>query len=402
MCEITILFLSLWSLFSVKGNIGDVLFLLLTSILLIACSIATKRYGRRKKVDTSFVRMACILTAVSILVAYPYGQMKNVFMTVLCSIPAFLGMYYIGRVQIYRLKIVGFASLLLIPALLMATRILGKPIENTTTYLSIGNHLLTVALLMFLLPFAMGFCFRTEVDNPFAAKQTALPLNQIALLAWVVVVATLAGIVNNEYGSVLVIGASASVLFLIYGRNLFSKLGFSLSCVVAMIGILIMSEKVMQRWTIFVNLEKAAEEFPMEAQPVKYIIDIAPLYGLFGLGNGTLSKSIYPNITSDYVISGLLCNCGLLFTLLVVVLYIVVILKLLRISTETDYDRIVIETVAIMIFIMGFLTIAGALGSFLLSGVGMPFVSVAQSVNVVLFALMGLVLSIKERGAFRC
>lgn len=398
MCEFTIFLMSLWNLFSVKKAIEDVVFLVLTTVLLMGFSIAAKKYSTKKQVDTSFIRMACVLSGVGLLVAYPYGETKSIFTTILLSIPAFVGMYFVGKLQIHRWKIGGFLSLVFIPVLLLLTRICGEPIKDTTSYLKVGGHVLTLALLMLLLPLAMAFCFRTEVDNPFASKQTSLPINQIVLLGWTVVIAVLAGVVNNEYGTVLIICGSAAILFVMYGRNLVTKFGFFLSCIGAMLGVMLISEKFMQRFTIFIDIKAAVENFPMEAQPVKYIIDIAPFYGLFGLGNGVLSNQIYSNITSDYVISAILCNCGMIFTILVIIVYVMLIMKLLKINTETDYDRVVVETIAIMIFIMGFLSVAGVIGSFLLVGVGMPFVSAAKSINTVLAGLMGLVLAIKERG----
>lgn len=402
MYEIAVVFMSLWAYVSTKRE--DAMYLLFTTLLLLAVLLAVRLYGYWRDVDVSFVQLAYALTACSILLAYPYREIGQVAKTVQYSVVGLVGMYLIGKLKIYRWKIVGLGCVLLVPVLLLVTRVKGEAINGCYVSIGSGQSVLTLGLLLMLVPIAIAYLIRNEVDNPRRMVVNALPVNQIVLLAWTVAVAFLAGVVNNEYATVLIVCGTSGLMFLFYGRNVLTKAGFAAACLLAMAGVMAISTKVRTRWCIFTNIEKAYATSGMEqeAAPVKYILDTATTYGLFGIGNGELSKKVYANLTSDYAISGYLYNCGLLFTLLLIVITVLLIVKLLRMNTDTVYDRIVVEVTAIMLILMTVLSVAGPISACLMAGIGTPFSSVVKSLNVALFANLGLVLSIREEGGEKC
>lgn len=395
MNEIAIISIALWAYVSVQAEYMDMLQLAIVTLLLLMYSVAVRLVSRIMDIDSSVLRIVLVLNAIGMLVGYSYGEIGEVLETVFYSGIAFIVVWVIGKLGLYRFKIIGLGCLVLMVALLLLTRIIGTAKNNA--YLSMGDHVLTIGLLLLLMPFANAYLLTNEVErNTVSVK--SLPLNQIFMLIFTLIIAGIAGFLNNDYGTVLLICGVSGILFLIYGRNLLTKFLLSAITLFGTGVITLASEKVRRRILIVTDIHEAMKKIATEAQPVKYIQDTVRYFGWYGIGNGELSEKVFKNVTSDYVWSGLLFNTGLLFSVLTIVLFILLIAKILKIDVANTYDRVIADSYAIVIGLMVLFPFAGCLGILPLSGIGTAFISVAKTVNIALIMLLGIIMEIERKG----
>lgn len=386
MYELFVIILGVWAGITIKTSFLEVLMLIAATTLLIWEMKLAKEY------EITIARDVLLLFAVSMVLAYSYGSIKSIPTTLLAGSVMFLLMYFVGKSRFYHWRIVGFMAVCLIPILLIATRMFGTPVENTQSYIYIGSFL-TLAWILLLLPFAIGFFLRSEIKLPCCKK--SISLNHLVMILWMAVNAYISGVINSEYGTALVICGTTAIMFFIYGKYWIGKGVFCLLAFGAVSIVLKISLKVRIRFAIFENVKEALQMYKAEAEPVIRVLDTAPLYGLWGLGHGAFQIKTAIN---DYVISCLLMNYGIVFTVLVVCVLVVFIVKICLIKTKDAKDQVLVETYGAMLFVMAFLGIAGPINSFVLTGVGIPFLSVSGSINSCLLGGLGMVIALKEKG----
>lgn len=217
------------------------------------------------------------------------------------------------------------------------------------------------------------------------------------MILWMAANTYIAGVLNSEYGTALILCGTCAVMFFLYGKYWIAKTSFCLLVYWAATRILDKSLKARIRFMIFRDAKEALRLYEAEAEPVIRVLDTAPLYGLWGLGHGAFQNK---TATSDYVISCLLMNYGIIFAVLVVSILVVFIVKICLIKTRDTKDQVLVESYAAMLFVMTFLGLAGPINSFVLTGVGLPFLSVSGSINSCLLGGLGLVTALKEKGAY--
>lgn len=385
--ECIVIILGLWAAITVKASLGELMMLLLTTALLLWGVKTAKKY------ELKLLQSVLFLFAVSMVLAYSYGAVNKIAITLVSGSAMFLLMYLIGKSSFYQWRIVGFAAVCLIPILLICTRIFGIPVKNTESYISIGPFL-TLAWILLLLPFAIGFFLRNEIRLPCFSN--SISVNHLFMVFWMAANAYVSGVINSEYGTALIICGTTAVMFFIYGKFWIAKGVFCLLAFWAVKKVLEVSLKARIRFAIFENAKEALQLYKAETEPVIRVLDTAPLYGLWGLGHGTFRAR---TAISDYVISCLLMNYGILFAVIVVSVLVVFIVKICLIKTRDTKDQVIVETFGVMLFVMAFLGIAGPINSFVLTGVGLPFLSVSGSLNSSLLGGLGLVIALREKGA---
>ena len=388
MYELIVTAIGLWALFTVEASFEEILLLVITTVLLV-CEIKIA-----KKYEIEIVRNVVLLFSVSMLLAYSYGEIQKIPITLLAGGFLFLMMYFIGKTRFYKWRIVGFATVCFIPILLVCTRVLGEPVVNTDSYISIGPFL-TLAWILLCFPFAMGFFLRNEVKLPWISN--VISLNHVFMLVWMVVNAYLAGVINSEYGTALILYGATTVVFLLHGKYWFAKGLFCLFSVFAATKVVEKSIKAHIRFAIFQNIKEALQLYEAEAEPVIRVLDTAPLYGLWGLGHGSFQNR---TAISDYVISCLLMNYGLVFSVIVICILMIFIVKICLIKTKDSKDQVLVDSYVAVLFVMTFLGLAGPMNSFVLTGVGLPFLSISGSINSCLLGGLGLVIALKEEGEY--
>lgn len=386
MHEFLVIILGIWAGTTIKASFSEVIMLVLTIGVLVFGMVFAKKY------EIKVVRYVLLLTTVSMVLAYSYGVIAKILVTLLAGSVLFFAMYLFGKSNFYQWRIVGLMAVCLIPIMLLCTRIFGTPVPKTDSYISIGPFL-TLAWILLLLPLAMGFFLRNEIKLPWC--KNFISLNHAMMVLWMAVNAYIAGVMNSEYGTAMIICGVTGIMFLLYGKYWFAKGTFCLLAVLAASKVLENSLKARIRFEMFQDIKGAFQLYPSEAEPVMRIVDTAQVYGLWGLGHGTFQNGA---ATNDYAISCLMMNYGLVFTMIVVSILMIFIVRICLIKTKDDKDRVMVETYGVILLVMTFLGIAGPMNSFVLTGVGTPFLSVSGSMNSCLLGGLGMVIALKEKG----
>ena len=123
--------------------------------------------------------------------------------------------------------------------------------------------------------------------------------------------------------------------------------------------------------------------------------------GWFGvdLSNGALKLGFFPEVHTDFVLSGITEEIGLFGLFIIVILFITILARILRISRRIVNAQYHLFTlgVAIMIFIAFIINAYGVSGIIPIKGIAVPFLSYGGSGVLSLGIALGLVLSISTQ-----
>lgn len=127
--------------------------------------------------------------------------------------------------------------------------------------------------------------------------------------------------------------------------------------------------------------------------------------GLFGVGIGqSVQKTGYlPEPYTDFIISILGEELGLIGVLLVVSLFVFLILRmyLVGIRAKDPFGSLLCIGIATMLLVQGFINLGGVVGLLPITGVTFPFISYGGSSTLVLTISIGLVLNVSATEKIR-
>ena len=111
---------------------------------------------------------------------------------------------------------------------------------------------------------------------------------------------------------------------------------------------------------------------------------------------GTSSVTALPVKTSDLVYPALIQRCGMIFALLVFIIFILMWLEGMKamVRKEDRYHQAVAAGIVIMLFLQALIIIAGSTGLCPLTGITLPFISSGGSSLLVCFVMTGLLITI--------
>ena len=123
-----------------------------------------------------------------------------------------------------------------------------------------------------------------------------------------------------------------------------------------------------------------------------------------GIGNGELKLGFLSDVHTDFVLAGIAEETGFLGVLLVMITFLILVWRILRISnrieakTHNDYVfKLFTAGIAILISIETILNIMGIIGLFPLKGLPIPFVSYGGSAIIGFSIAIGMVLMISKK-----
>ena len=209
-------------------------------------------------------------------------------------------------------------------------------------------------------------------------------------------------LIINELGTLMVILLMWIILTLIYSEKLLDSaivLGGTLVTVFGGYGILALvysrvSKKILlgedpsgiskklyqiyfklhERVLIFTDLDKYMDTYKDEAsrQPVK-AREMIMKGGLFG----TTRRTTIPIENSDYAYVGLILRCGIVFAIIVLVLFFVIFCRsLLRsVRMENRFESVVLSGAALGLILPTFINVMGTTNFSFMTGIAVPFIS---------------------------
>ncbi len=399
-----------WTLYSGLTATAEMKsFYLLTVLVLLAAETVMTFAGRKKKNLYSCGTAALILANAGASLAYRMNQVetetvdevshsKQYFEDVILMLIVFGLVYVTVRfTRIYQLKIVNLIIAAALPAVLFITRISGE--ESNGAYISFFG-ILIFAVVLAGYPFAAAFFLAREESRYLHGSVRSMPLNLALFLGYIFIL--YAGcVICNEFGLLLVVGITSTMLFYIRSRNFGTKLLYTAACGVGVLLSGIMIGHIQERIYIWIHLSEITPEDPLagKAESVLYVFRNLPRTGFWGNGLGSIPVSIYPTLNTDHAFVALMLEYSLVFATLILLIGILYVKALLAgCPADSLYDYILNLCCALIIGSIILIHIGSNLGSSITAGIGMPFVSEGSAVNIMLAALTAVHCGIYERG----
>ena len=399
-----------WTLYSGLTATAEMkFFYLLTVLVLLAAETVMTFAGRKKKNLYSCGTAALILANAGASLAYRMNQVetetvdevshsKQYFEDVILMLIVFGLVYVTVRfTRIYQLKIVNLIIAAALPAVLFITRISGE--ESNGAYISFFG-ILIFAVVLAGYPFAAAFFLAREESRYLHGSVRSMPLNLALFLGYTFIL--YAGcVICNEFGLLLVVGITSTMLFYIRSRNFRTKLLYTAACGVGVLLSGIMIGHIQERIYIWMHLSEITPEDPLagKAESVLYVFQNLPRTGFWGNGLGSIPVSIYPTLNTDHAFVALMLEYSLVFATLILLIGILYVKALLAgCHADSLYDYILNLSCALIIGSIILIHIGSNLGSSITAGVGMPYVSEGSTVNIMLAALTAVHCGIYERG----
>jgi len=123
-----------------------------------------------------------------------------------------------------------------------------------------------------------------------------------------------------------------------------------------------------------------------------------------GIGNGELKMGFLSDVHTDFVLSGIAEELGIIGVLSVLILIIILIWRILKIANrlkiETNQDyvfKLFTVGIAILMFLETIFNIMGIIGFFPLKGLPIPFVSYGGSSIIAFSIAIGMILMISKK-----
>lgn len=399
-----------WTLCSGLTTTAEMkLFYFLTLLVLLVSEMVVILIWRKKRNLYSCVTTVLILANVGASLAYRMNQMKTeaadevshseqYFEDMILMIMVFGLVYFIVRfTHIYQLKIVNQIIIAALPVVLVITRISGE--KSGGAYITFFG-ILIFAIVLAGYPFATAYFLSREEKGYLHRGVRSMPLNLVSYLGYTFIL--YAGcVICNEFGLLLVVGITSTLLFYIRSKNFRTKLLYTAVCGAGALLSCILSGHIQERVYILMHLSEITPEHPLagKAESVLYVFRNLPRTGFWGNGLGSIPVSIYPTLNTDHAFVALMLEYSLMFAAIILLISIFYVKALLSgCYADNLYDYIVNLCCALIIGTIILIHIGSNLGSSITAGVGMPYVSEGSAVNIMLAGLTAVHCGIYERG----
>lgn len=289
----------------------------------------------------------------------------------------------------------------------LVTLVLAKSVGNAKNWLSIGGISLQTTELVKL-------CY-VFVAAGLLGTREAPRRSDIAAFYLVTAAEVLLLTAQSEFGTMLLI----LLTFLMFAFLFIPDLRYFAATVVAMAagsGVLVLLGSRLSAWKaagsvlgtnrlarlFLANYEKIANRFIYWLHPEKDALGLgyqllkAKESIVLGGWLGTSSVTELPVKTSDLVYPALIQRCGMLFALLVFMVFILLWLESVRafIRKKDRYHRAVGAGFSFMFFDQTLIIIAGSTGLCPLTGITLPFISSGGTSLVVSFVMVGILIAV--------
>ena len=200
-----------------------------------------------------------------------------------------------------------------------------------------------------------------------------------------------------DFGTGLVIVLSSIIMLFIVGVPLKYFMGLILIGVVGLAGLIISAPYRLERILSFIDPWR--DPLGSGFQGIQSILAVAPS-GLFGLGfNKSIQKHFFlPEPQNDFIFAIICEEMGLIGSILLVVLYICLLRKSIKISIKTNnlYYSFLSLNIGISIFIQAIINICVVIGLLPITGITLPLVSYGGSSLIITLISLGILLNISR------
>ena len=205
-------------------------------------------------------------------------------------------------------------------------------------------------------------------------------------------------IIQPDLGQTILIGFSWIILIFISGINLIFLLSISLIGITVLLYVVFYISKfeyIKNRLLSFFNSESGTHNFQSDKA-----IDSITSGGFFGkgIGEGTLKNRV-PEAHTDYIISVISEEFGVIVIILILVMFLVLIFSILKkVNNEKDNKiKLILIGSASLILIQAMIHIGVNIRLFPTTGMTLPFLSYGGSSIISVSILSGIILNLTKR-----
>lgn len=290
----------------------------------------------------------------------------------------------ICHTKIYRIRALNVLLTVVLPMAMVAARLTGKKVGGS--YLTIFGVML-FGLVLAGFPFVTAALLTMDENRYVGSDVKKMPWN-LALLLLYEGVLFLGCAIVKEYGLLLVIGITGSLLFWLRCKSIWTKVYYSVTCMASALFIALKVGHISKRFEIMMDPVHTSNK--KAAETVLYVFRNLPRTGFWGNSIGDLPRAIYRQLDTDHVTVLLMNDYSVVLAVLVIILVMLLGRWMFKLEPGLcSYDRYLNLTAAIVFSTVVVMHVASNLGSFITAGVGMPFIS-RGSVNVMYGVLAGI------------
>ena len=302
----------------------------------------------------------------------------------------------ICHTKLYRIRVLNVLLAVVLPLAMIGARLTGKKVGGS--YLTIFGVML-FGLVLAGFPFVTAALLTMEEKRYVGSDVKKMPWN-LALLLLYEGVLFLGCAIVNEYGLLLVIGITGSLLFWLRCKSTWTKVCYSFTCMASAVFIALKVGHISQRFEIMMDPVHTSNK--KAAETVLYQFRNLPRIGFWGNSIGDLPRAIYRQLDTDHVTVLLMNDYSVVLAVLVIILMMLFSRWMFKLEPGLcSYDRYVNLTAAIVFTTVLVMHVASNLGSFITAGVGMPFIS-RGSVNVMYAVLAGIHIGLLGKEKYLC
>jgi cell division protein FtsW (lipid II flippase) len=230
--------------------------------------------------------------------------------------------------------------------------------------------------------------------------------------------ATLALVQMSDFGAVLILGFLFIImLYAGFETRLFASIAGIGLMLALLVGLILfftweIPTVIQHRFIAFVDPWSTAE-IVIDGRPAGITIAEGPGYqiqqaiyavvagGLTGTGLGFGSPGYVPLASSDFIFAAIMEELGAVIGIAILVLFIILLLRILRIAMMLPrgqvFERLLLIGIGIHLFTQVFVMVGGTLNVIPLTGVTIPFLSQGGAALMINMMEIGIVLAVAQR-----
>lgn len=290
-----------------------------------------------------------------------------------------------------------FSVILLLPVTIIGARLTGNKIYGSYLYFC---GIMVFGIVLALFPFAASsFMSMKENHYIFSVKRISWDMMGFLLYSFLLYAGCM---LLNEFGLLLILGLTSSVLFWIRCKDMLTKTVYTCACGGGAFLASVRISHINDRVRIWLNPASAFGDQILgeKAESTLYLFRHIYQMGWWGNGIGNLPKSIYRTLDSDHVLITLMNDYSILLAILILFLSVILVRWMLMVPAGLDsYFRYLNLSCALIMAFILLINVASNLGSFITAGIGFPFISDGGSVNLMLTSLVAVHCGLIAKGS---
>ena len=358
--------------------------------------------GTKKKIDYSFMIMVLALLCYGLIMVFSassatahyqyddaYYFIKRQFAWALIGLAI---MFIVSRISYKTIYKYSLHLMIISIVLLILVLFIGTTVNGAKRWLGFGafsfqpSEIAKFAIIVFL-------------ARSVTANRDALKKFSSGFLPYIFITGLLAGLVFLEphlSGAIVIVAAGFIILYAA-GAKIAHFLAIGIPTIGLAIAAMLSSAYRLERVTTFFDPFKDSSDKGFQIVQSLYAIGSGGFFGL-GLGQSRQKHLFLPEPQNDFIFSVICEELGFVGAALLVVLFVVLIWKGLKIASNApdDFSRLLVTGIIGLIAVQVVINIAVVTSSIPATGMPLPFFSYGGTSLVFILAEMGVVLSVSR------